>query len=142
MAYLRGRRPLRRKDPRLISVAQQNNMAKTVPYVRTACESTVARPWPVDLREASLADADLQEANFERTTLSRTDLRRACLRGARLSGAVLAVPDTVGADLRGAEMTGMTAYGVAGPGLYGALTDDCKHIPKHWGLRQKCRRDP
>ncbi len=181
MAYLKNRRPLRRKDPRLVSVVQQNNVAKTIPYARTACESTVARPWPdtqaaigvlmglprmargrfdlagadlvgvrlpgadfrgVDLREASLADADLQRANFEKTTLSRTDLRRACLRGARLSGAVLAVADTVGADFRGAETTEMTAYGVGRSGLYGALTDDCEDIPKHWGLRQECRRDP
>ena len=144
MAYLKSRRPLRREDPRLVSVVQQNNIAKNIPGVRTACESTVARPWPdtqaalgvlmgiprrergrFDLAGADLVGVQLPGADFRGVDLREASLADADLQNAHFEKTTLSRTDLRRACLRGAHLDG-AVFAVAntvGADLRGAETN-------------------
>jgi hypothetical protein len=92
MAYLKRSHPLRRNDPRLARVHARNLTALNMP-IPTACESTVARPWP----DTQAAIAVL--VGLPRRSRGRFDLAEADLVGVRLRGA-----DFYGVDLRDASL--------------------------------------
>ena len=95
----------------------------------------------VEMREAWLVEADLQGADFEDARLDGSDFRRTCLRGADMSRAHLHEGPAGGADLRGADLSEFTSEGYPS-WLDGALTDDCRHVPRRSAAGRQCRREP
>ena len=95
----------------------------------------------VEMREAWLVEADLLGADFEDARLDGSDFRRTCLRGADMSRAHLHEGPAGGADLRGADLSEFTSEGYPS-WLDGALTDDCRHVPRRSAAGRQCRREP